>query len=512
MNKDAGLLKRLARDKAGNTLAIAAVALVPLTAMAGGALDMSVAYMARAKLQNACDAAALAGRQSMEGASWTDADLAEAEKYFGFNFPEDTHGAQNLSFTIEPNEEDPTELLGYASAKIPTSLMRMFGKETIDISVTCDAKKDQGHNDIVLVLDVTGSMASRPSGGGWETKIQRLRSGAVGLYNALAGDGNSITRFGIVPYSMTVNVARQLDNNDLVTSQKYVEEFTFYEVRESRWDGWRRMPDNWRPTNRDYRNFYDIQERSEPRANGKVVTMNPQQKTAFRTGGNGCIEERPSFGNSPEPVRYNDSVVLGDVDEVAGGEALRFGRYSPSDMDGESSSVCVAEASPLQVYDTAEEYNDAIDAATATVSGNTYHDLGMLWGTRWISRNGLFADTNPEDWNGIPIHKHIVFMTDGILSTNGSAYTSYGIDNIENRANRSGSLSQFHQRRFIDTCNVAKSMGVTIWVIALDDENAARDVEDCATSAAHFKTSDGSDLEEVFSEIGQGIGTLRLTK
>ena len=53
-------LRNLLTDTKGNTLAIFAAALVPLVAMIGSGLDLSFAYMAKAKLQNACDAAVLA--------------------------------------------------------------------------------------------------------------------------------------------------------------------------------------------------------------------------------------------------------------------------------------------------------------------------------------------------------------------------------------------------------------------------------------------------------------------
>lgn len=59
------LLSRLRRDTKGNTLALCAAAIIPLTAIIGSALDLSVAYMARSRLQNACDAGVLAGRQYM---------------------------------------------------------------------------------------------------------------------------------------------------------------------------------------------------------------------------------------------------------------------------------------------------------------------------------------------------------------------------------------------------------------------------------------------------------------
>jgi len=51
-----GFLSRLARDSRGNTLAIVGAALIPLTAMIGSGVDMSRAYMAKTRLQSACDA------------------------------------------------------------------------------------------------------------------------------------------------------------------------------------------------------------------------------------------------------------------------------------------------------------------------------------------------------------------------------------------------------------------------------------------------------------------------
>ena len=83
-----GFFRKLIADQKGNTLAIFAAALVPLTIVIGSGLDLSIAYMAKAKLQNACDAAVLAGRQSMNGTTWSDAVEEEANRFFDFNFPE----------------------------------------------------------------------------------------------------------------------------------------------------------------------------------------------------------------------------------------------------------------------------------------------------------------------------------------------------------------------------------------------------------------------------------------
>ena len=45
-------MRRLGTDATGNTLAICAAALIPLTAAIGSGLDLSYAYMTRQRLQN----------------------------------------------------------------------------------------------------------------------------------------------------------------------------------------------------------------------------------------------------------------------------------------------------------------------------------------------------------------------------------------------------------------------------------------------------------------------------
>src|SRR3546814_4518348 len=64
-----GFLTRLLHNEAGNTLAIVAAAIFPLAGMIGGGLDMSRLYLAKTRLQQACDAGALAGRKAMGSGS-----------------------------------------------------------------------------------------------------------------------------------------------------------------------------------------------------------------------------------------------------------------------------------------------------------------------------------------------------------------------------------------------------------------------------------------------------------
>ena len=519
------ILARLLRDSGGNTFAIFAAALVPLLALLGGGLDLGVRYMAAAKLQNACDAGALAARQAMVGDTWDINAEAEGAKFFAFNFPQGTHGTTNVRFAVAQNASDTTEVLGQARTSVPTSLMRIFGITELPITATCDAKRDMGHNDIVMVLDVTGSMNGAPTGGG-SPKIARLRNGAAGLYKALSGNTNSITRFGIVPYSQTVNVGRWLSTDYFLRDQQFVAGEWTYDACEKSGSNWicTAATSSTRPSpGMSQGNTKNIKNVRYQKAGFQTIGArdgswpagtDAQAIDLFRVSGDACIEERPSSGNAATPVAIRNSLALADVDARPSGSAdiaHQFGRYDPALQTAAVNGVCPSEAVKLRTFANEAAFTSAIAAATARVSGTTYHDVGMLWGLRFISRNGFFGPDNPEFVKNVPVNPHIVFMTDGIMNVTAHSYSAHGIETYQNRTKGSGSQFARHVARFQSVCNLAKSMGVTVWVIALDVTNAD-DVKPCATSSAHFYASDGSDLEQVFAAIGQGIGDLRLTR
>ncbi len=489
-------LSGLARDARGNTLAIFAGALLPMMAMIGGGVDMGIGYMAQAKLQNACDAGVLAARQTMVGNTYKTEDGIQGQKFFAFNFPDGIYGIQDASLQITQDENDRSQLLGYASADVPTAIMRVFGYDEIPISAACNARRDLGYNDVMLVLDVTGSMDQKPSSGG-QKKIVRLQHGAVGLYRSLAAaDSPEATRFGMVPYAVTTNVGRLLSNDDFVTNQ-------------------------WHWTRKCVAYFYGYcfsatEENTQVNIKDtKWASGNSEQQslTEFRTSGDACVEERPSEGYSQNNYKISTSVTRADIDRRASGPAdtsRQFGRYDPGTTYGENGSSCPAEATRLTNYPNQGQFVSAVNKATSRVGGNTYHDAGMLWGLRLLSPTGFFASDNPLKRNGVVVNQHIVFMTDGELQVSDNGYTEDGLQSRQNRVQGSN-LASSHRARFLATCNLAKSMGITVWVIVLDT-NPNAEVRQCATSDATYYYSDGSDLEEVFSNIGAGIGRLRLTR
>src|SRR5688572_28786426 len=88
-----GLLARVLRDCAGNTLMLVAASLLPLMAMVGGGVDMSRGYLSQSRLQQACDAGVLAARKrigteaAVTGRIPDDAALV-GQRFFNLNFGE----------------------------------------------------------------------------------------------------------------------------------------------------------------------------------------------------------------------------------------------------------------------------------------------------------------------------------------------------------------------------------------------------------------------------------------
>ena len=207
-------LGRLRRNQAGNTLAMVAAAIIPLAGLIGGGVDMSRAYMVRARMQQACDAAALAGRRAMTTSSMTDDNKTEAQKFFDFNFPQGTFGATSFTPVIQSKPGETTTVQVSAATTIPTTIMRIFGIQTLSLAVNCDSRFDIGNTDVMLVLDTTGSMKDSISNGsgGSTTKLAALQQAVKDFYDTL-GPGSDSTgriRYGFMPYSSTVNVGKLL--------------------------------------------------------------------------------------------------------------------------------------------------------------------------------------------------------------------------------------------------------------------------------------------------------------
>lgn len=582
-----GFLRQLLRNRRGNTLAIVGAAMVPLAAMIGSGVDMSRAYMAKNRLQSACDAGALAGRRVMVGDNMSNQVRDEAIRFFNFNFEQNLY--QTASFTPKVSRPAAGTVRVQASTTIPTSIMRMFGFTEIPLSVECEASQNFVNTDVMLVLDVTGSMnrtsTDQNTSVDSERKIYALREAVMALYEQLKPTQDLLQaagmrlRYGIVPYSTTVNVGasiRSVDASYLANSWTYPSRTPFYITTSTERvsssmtssqcaayaqprtpaSGYPATQKNVARPGNGNRRPCDVTTLtySDSYAEGATEywTHEPRvfDTSAFKLGGavplptrpygsnitstwNGCIEERDTTtdinGGSSLTIP-NDAYDL-DIDLIPNSAETRWrpawrdvihypssSQYTLANSDNYSfvsnassdQDACPRAAERLKVW-TESEMQTYVNGLMPR--GFTYHDIGMIWGARMLSPDGIFGADNPSTYASMPVARHIIFMTDGQLSTNSGAYSAYGIESIDQRITGGASnTNQRHMQRFRMICNAAKGKNFSIWVIAFGT-SLSPEMTECASNPNQASTAGNrDDLIDRFRQIGSNIGALRLTQ
>lgn len=218
-------LASLSRDRSGNTLALIAAAIAPILAMVGGGVDMGRSYLAQARLQQACDAGVLAARKRLGSEAVVTGDIppdtgAIGRRFFNVNFRNGAYGSTGRDFAM--TLEDDYAISGTAKATMPTTIMRIFGFNEIPIVVNCEAQINFSNTDVMMVLDVTGSMAQINPGDS-ASRIDVLKSTVKGFYSQLNSSAMAGTRirYGFVPYSTNVNVGGLLADDWVVKKWDY---------------------------------------------------------------------------------------------------------------------------------------------------------------------------------------------------------------------------------------------------------------------------------------------------
>ena len=407
-----GILQRIRTDSAGNTLAMAAMALFPIMGLVGGGVDIGRAYMAKARLQQACDAGALAGRRNMTQDTMTAADKIEAKKFFDFNFPEGTFDSTDFDETVVDSDgdqvsinnlvfedgSDPRVVDGKAQTTIKTTLMRIFKYEHMVIKVDCTSRLDVGNVDVMMVLDVTGSMGGTVSDGG--TRLEALQESVEDFYNILGPGGGSSgeqIRYGFVPYSSTVNVGRLLydENPEWIQGGQLSQRGT-YQTRKASWE----VPDYTSP---DY----------------SKTSASPTYSQLNQVDGPECTDdyaENQQFGGSYfNPSPSGNPVVLSET-RSGNTKTIRTREYAYESWDGSTNlppsnavgsafwKVCVrkitevTEVIPIKVVDVWEP------GATMITSWNYAQDTHDLYDyVRSIDPNNPGAQRPTE--NGLQLDR-----------------------------------------------------------------------------------------------------------
>lgn len=481
------------RDEKAAVAIMFGLTLVPLIGLMGAAVDYGRSSSARADLQTAADAVALV--LAKEAVHMTPAQYqALAETTLRANWSP-RHGEKLGALTVT---REPKRFKVDISSKVDNMFVSILGQKTTAVAVQSATTWGVSKIEIALVLDNTGSMASRQKMrelkkalcGDADCSDPNPRSGFVRMMRDVAQEDGQI-RIALVPFDIAVRMPlgyqqRVQAGTPILDSFGAPEPFGYC----------------------THASGSDAALRVRDAGGGMIVrfaerdkdTVGNNRNHAGQNVGRGC-------GNQPgmQPVRLDTSNwqdwrgCVWDRDQSGNRDVQPLG-VDPDRIETLYPAVtCRADslARMLPLVDVRRSMGGLIEAlADMQPSGNTNLTIGLTWGAGMLTPGAPLsaaAVATPEE----PIQRFMILLTDG--------------DNTENR--RTGNSSDIDARARA-ACAAAKDTSrnppLTIYAIRVIEGNRAL-LQDCASSANHYReVADAGQLTPVFEEIARQIGRIRI--
>ncbi len=453
-------LTRLGSDRRGAVAIIFGLSAIPLVLFTGLAVDVSSAYVTRARLGQAVDAANLA----IGSADGTYDDLKPIyDRFLEANFPSDRFGTPyNADIRIDDNV-----ITAWASVDVDTAFLGLIGIDHLTVSFESEVTRETTGVELVMALDNTGSMGG--------SKISELKTSARDLIEILFGDEETPdgVKVGLVPFAGSVNIG--------TAQTAYVGD-----------------PDvhNWGPNS----SWWGcVEARTSPQDTQDITVGIDDAAEAWTPFYWATHQSRNNWCETPWDTQCNQDWQFTSYSSID---------HSPPSGRGPN-KYCPREVTPLT--NNKQLLLNRIDQMWA--QGYTHINIGAAWAWRLISPKVPFDEGvayNHPDWQ-----KAVVIMTDGANTTSNSVYTAYGYRGDGRLGTTSGwRASRELDRRLTAVCDNIKDEGVLVYTIVYDlnNSNIENLMRDCATQPEMFFEAGEADLAAVFRTIGRQLSELRLSR
>lgn len=485
---------------------IVAFGMMALLGAMGAAVDIGRGELVRMKLQTAIDAAGLAAGGMANASEDITADVT---KYVELNFSHGTLDAEITSVSAVLSNDNLLLTID-ATASMPTTLMQVFGINTIDLAAHSEVTRTNKGMELALVLDTTGSMSG--------TKMVNLQTAANDLVDILFGDNATGENLwiGVVPFSQAVNVGPA--HTDWVDPSYMGHDWgttSWAGCVEARYTG-RDVTDD-PPADELFRAYYWADHdsynnwiRDTTNTSSRYLCRN-QSSCRCSNYSCGC----QTSGNSTVCIDCSGSGSSRSCTETTDTNSTT---YSISSSRGPN-LYCPSEVTRMS--DTKATIQAGIAALEAR--GNTHVSEGAAWGWRMLSPRwrGLWGgdmdtDSLPLDYDTDLMIKAIVIMTDGENTISNSVdgaydYLSAGRLGTTN----SGAAVTELNNRLSAVCTAMKERGIFVYtvVFALNNPSVGTLLQNCASQPDYyFNSPDAASLRQAFRTIGDSLANLRISK
>lgn len=447
---------------------------VPLVGLVGVGADTARVYLIKSRLATSVDAAALAGGK-IQNQGNVDQTV---RKYFTLNFPQGYLGADIKSLSHQRNRAAET-LTVSATADVKTSFMHLFGFETIKVAARAEVTHKIRQLNLVLSLDVSGSMGGRSGGA---RKIDAARMAAKDLVRILHGATRNadMLRIGVVPWNGKVNVnlngSRYLPAR---TRKIFVSPFRHPRTGKMQGHVWRV---NSTPV--------PLLDKPHDRWSGCVLARYSHDGKAGNDGDlvPGLLKRANAGWPGWEPVAARDESTS------RGGQCRNC---TPCPIHG---------LSPMT--SSQNTVNRALNQLTSP-GGHTNIAQGLVWGWRLLDAKAPFTEaagrTDPKTVQAV------VLLSDGAhCGARGDGYRN-AFGGCSTQARRK------MDARLLQIADNMKKAGIIVYTIQFGTNSAAlrKLLSNVASSnqAPHYHYApDSATLQKVFKEIAGSLSNLRLSK
>lgn len=149
--------------------------------------------------------------------------------------------------------------------------------------------------------------------------------------------------------------------------------------------------------------------------------------------------------------------------------------------------------------------------------GGTYHDIGLVWGGRLISPNGIYGSINASGSYQGAVARHVIFMTDGETAPDARIMSSHGLEYLKPKRGSFSNLKKQIEGRMQLICEQIRGRaGATLWVVAfgqgVTDLTTRANLKKCASDGSYFEAANNAALEDAFKTIADRVSELRLVE
>ncbi|MEO0763765.1 MAG: Tad domain-containing protein, partial [Pseudomonadota bacterium] len=175
-----------------------------IAVMAGMAIDLARHETARADLQNALDRGVLAAANLNENVT----NKATAETVIRSYMASRTDRSSGFALKVdEPVMDVGRQVTASLDASVPTVFLSAIGVDSLQLPASAGAAEARGLTEIVLVLDISGSMGEASTAVAGNTKLDDLKAAVKSFVDTvLTAENAGRTLISVVPYSAQVSL------------------------------------------------------------------------------------------------------------------------------------------------------------------------------------------------------------------------------------------------------------------------------------------------------------------